>query len=287
VSPPIIFALMRMVALLGSDDVPPAAPLKPADRLQILHQAEAARWRMYLDADRDVEARFNPTPVYVWTNPTRNGGQHGAVYVWTDRGRPIVVGSVFSHPEEGQRVVCHEFHSLAPSILVPERGADDEAWEPKAAVTVQPLAGAAQPDKSPSRRLIQMRNLSREFSAHSIDFREERWELRLLPQPLYRYEKPEGDVIDGALFAFVTSAGTDPEVVLALEARREADGPAWYYRAVRFSDSNLYVERGGKEIWTSIRDDERNQLHFNPDHAYRLIRDKFIDELPELVNENP
>jgi hypothetical protein len=112
----------------------------------------------------------------------------------------------------------------------------------------------------------------------------ERWDLRLLPQPLYRYEKPEGDVVDGTLFAFVTSAGTDPEVVLALEARKAGESLAWHYRAIRFSDSNLYVQHSGKEVWTSIRDD-RNQLHFNPDHTYRLLRDKAIDELPELVVE--
>ncbi len=87
--------------------------------------------------------------------------------------------------------------------------------------------------------------------------------------------------MDGALFAFVTSAGTDPEVVLVLEARKTAEGSAWYYRAIRFSDSNLYVQNAGKDVWRSLRD-QRNQLHFNADHTYRLLRDKTIDELPEL-----
>ena len=149
-----------------------------------------------------------------------------------------------------------------------------------------PLPSAPQPGASPGRRLIQMRSLARDFTAHSIDYQEERWDLRLLPQPLYRYEKPEGEVVDGALFAFVTSAGTDPEVVLALEARRAGDALAWHYRAIRFSDSNLFVQYSGKEVWTSVRD-ERNQLHFNPDHTYRLLRDKAIEELPELVNSAP
>jgi hypothetical protein len=80
----------------------------------------------------------------------------------------------------------------------------------------------------------------------------------------------------------VTSAGTDPEVILALEARRTPQGEAWFYRLLRFSDSNLYVERQGKEIWSSVRD-QRNQFYFNLDHTYRLIRDTIIDELPELT----
>jgi hypothetical protein len=256
------------------------------ERLQAIHRQEGERWRMFLDDDRKTQAKLNDKPIYVWTNPTRSGGQHGAVWVWMHRGRPVVVGSIFSHPETGKRMVCHEFHSLAEGKLLPERGDDDQRWDPKVSVEMLRLPDAPAPEASAARRVIQMRSLSRTFTAHSIDHRKQRWELRLLPQPLYRYEKPEGDVQDGALFAFVTSAGTDPEVILVLEARKTATGSAWYYRAIRFSDSDLHVQRLGKEVWNSIRDD-RNQLHFNPDHTYRLLRDKSIDELPELVEKTP
>jgi hypothetical protein len=271
-------ALLLSAALLGAGD----KTTRTEERLQALHVEEASRWQMYVDAEKKTKAQHNSKPIYVWTNPTRSDGQHGSVFVWTLRGRPVVIGSTFSHPERGKRMLCHEFHSLAEGTLLPERGPDQERWEPKAKVAMLPLPGAPVPEASPARRLSQMRSLAREFTAHSIDYRKERWELRLLTQPLYRYEKPEGNVIDGALFAYVTSAGTDPEVVLVLEARKEADKAAWYYRAIRFSDSDLFVQHGGKEVWTSVRD-ERNQLHFNPDHTYRLIRDKTLDELPELV----
>src|SRR5262249_1014958 len=152
-------------------------------------------------------------PIYVWTNPTRSGGQHGAVFVWLYRGRPVAIGSTFSHPEEGQRMVCHEFHSLATGPLLPDHGKAPESWTPKAPIEFVRFPNAPAPDASPAKRLLQMRTLSREFTAHSIDYQKERWELRLLPQPLYRYEKPQDDVIDGSLFGFVSSAGTDPEVV--------------------------------------------------------------------------
>lgn len=265
---------------------PPKQSAKAVELLQALHLEEGAKWQMYLDADHKTKAELNRKPIYIWTNPTRSGGENGGVYVWTSKGRPLVIGSIFSHPESGRRVVCHEFHSLATGMLQPEREGAAEKWEPKASIKLEPLKGATSPDASPTRRLSQMRSLAREFSGHTIDYTKERWELRLLSQPLFRYEKPEGEVIDGALFAFVTSAGTDPEVVLALEARKIEGGSAWFYRAIRFSDSNLYVQHKGKEVWTSIRDDQ-NQLHFNPDHTYRLIRDKFMDELPELIAETP
>ena len=275
-------ALVLCLLALAAD--PPKQSAKAVELLQALHLEEGAKWQMYLDASHKTKAELNKKPIYIWTNPTRSGGQNGAVYVWTYQGRPQVIGSIFSHPEQGRRVVCHEFHSLSATTLEPQREGAAEKWEPKTGIKLEPLKEAAAPDSSPTRRLVQMRSLAREFSGHTIDVNKERWELRLLSQPLFRYEKPEGDVIDGALFAFVTSAGTDPEVVLLLEARKIEGGSAWFYRAVRFSDSNLYVQHKGKEVWTSIRDDQ-NQLHFNPDHTYRLIRDKFMDELPELVTE--
>lgn len=273
------------LALLVAEDQP-ASPPKAADRLQALHRLEAEKWRMNMDEGRQTEAKLNPKPIYIWTNPTRSDGQNGAVYLWLHRGRPVVIGSIFSHPERGQRIVCHEFHTLAAEKLFPQRDADAEAWQPQAGVAMLPLPDVPMPEATASRRLTQMRSLSKQFTAHSIDYQKERWELRLLPQPMYRYEKPEGDVVDGAIFAYVTSAGTDPEVVLVLEARKTSNSLAWYYRAIRFSDSNLYVRHDGKEIWNSIRDD-KNQLHFNPDHTYRLIRDKAIPEFPELATPSP
>jgi hypothetical protein len=283
-------ALLCLV-LAAPDEPPPAASAKALEALQQLHHDEAKSWTMYLDKDRRTKAEFRSKPIYVWTNPTRSHGQHGAVFVWTHEGRPVVVSSTFSHPEMKRRMVCYEFHSLALKSLVPEnRDAAAEKWEPRGPIELHPLPGAPVPDASAARRLGQMRALARDFTAHSIDYQKERWELRLLTAPLYRYEKPEGNVIDGALFAFVTSAGTDPEVMIALEARQEREKTAWYYRAIRFSDSNLYVQHKGKEVWTSIRDNAHT-LHYNADHTYRLIRAHYLDELPEMaaqrVEEEP
>jgi hypothetical protein len=273
------------LVLLAADD-PPAALPKSADALLALYRQEAQAWKMFVDDERQIEAALNAKPIYVWTNPTRSGGQNGAVFVWLHQGRPVVIASIFSHPEAAARMVCHELHSLAAEKLFPERDPTSEPWEPQEGVKMLPMPGAPAVETVAARRLIQMRALSKQFTAHSIDYQKERWELRLLPQPMYRYDKPEGPVVDGAIFAYVTSAGTDPEVVLVLEARKNGDSLAWHYRAIRFSDSDLHVQHDGKEVFSSIRDD-KNQLHFNPDHTYRLIRDRSIPELPELATQTP
>ena len=132
-------AIVLCLLMVAAD--PPKQSARAVELLQALHLEEGARWQMYLDTSHKTKAEMNKKPVYIWTNPTRSGGQNGAVYVWTYQGRPQVIGSIFSHPEEGRRVVCHEFHSLATTTLHPERESAAEKWEPKAGIKLEPLKG--------------------------------------------------------------------------------------------------------------------------------------------------
>jgi hypothetical protein len=120
-----------------------------------------------------------------------------------------------------------------------------------------------------------MRVLTRDFSASTTDHGERRLELRLLPQPLYRYESTDPDVLDGAVFAFVTS--TDAEALLVIEARKPApaDGPVWDYAVCRFTDLGLLVRHKGKEVFTAPLI-PYNSPQQDPQHRYRLYHDRDI-----------
>ncbi len=224
------------------------------DRLIEIYVSDAAEYTIYRDASRKQRVELRREPVYLWTNPVRARGQDGAVYVWTCRGRPEVLGSFFSFPATGPRMLYHEFHSLALSVLDVQRaGTHAQTWTPLApGIQIVPIAGAPAPAPSGRQRLAQIRNLTRDFSASSRDREDRRWELRLLPQPLYRYESTDPDVLDGALFTFVTSAGTDPEALLLIEARKSGPNasPVWHYALARFTDLQLSVQYKGNEIKT-------------------------------------
>lgn len=97
----------------------------------------------------------------------------------------------------------HEFHAVGPLRLYPRFEDARKQWLPRAAVPFLALPDALTPAPTAARRTLQMRELARKFTAHTIDDIQERWQLRLLSRPLYRYEKPDGEIIDGALFAFV------------------------------------------------------------------------------------
>ena len=129
-----------------------------------------------------------------------------------------------------------------------------------------------------------MRALTHDFSASTRDDKDRNWELRLLTQPLYRYKSTDPDVLDGALFAFVTSAGTDPEALLVLEARktRATNAPVWHHAVARFTDLNLWVRHKGKEVFFAplvpygVTPQE-------PKNRYRVFSDRYIPPV-ERVN---
>ena len=203
----------------------------------------------------------------------------GEVYVWTYRGRPEVIGSMFSHPTpDGRRTVCHELHSLSSAVLVADRLASEQ-WVPQApGLDLKPVEGAPKPAGNPGLRLAQIRALAREFSGRSLSNEGQAWELRLLPRPLYRYESSDPVVLDGALFALVSSAGTDPEIILLLEARVGQSGPQWLYGAARFSDMSLWLSHKNHEVWSALRSPESTRDH-DAKHRYRFYQDRHIPEL--------
>lgn len=279
----VVILLTCGVAQQGTDGASQdKAARSKSQRLLEMHTNDAASFSFFRDAARTQKLEFRREPVYRWTNPARDGGQVGEVFVWTYRGRPEVVASVFSHPRpDGKtRTVNHELHSLSLAVLVADRKASEQ-WAPQApGVDLKPVKGAPKPAGTATLRLAQMRSLAREFQGRSESRDGEAWELRLLPQPLYRYESTDPDLLDGALFALVSTAGTDPEIILLLEARPSPSGPLWFFGAARFSDMSLWLKHKGDEVWSAIRSEE-NTLYHDAKHRYRLYRDRIILELSD------
>ncbi|HEX5443506.1 MAG TPA: hypothetical protein VFW87_06745 [Pirellulales bacterium] len=187
-------------------------------------------------------------PVFRWTQPVR-GGDDGALFVWLEGGRVMAVGTIFAWPQsDGLRVVQHEFHSFAAEpINAVFRGR--AVWSPTSGVERSGVPDAPAPSDRAPQRLRQIKAIAAGFSGNSVDPDGGRWELRLLANPLYRYDLAEtGDVLDGALFAL--TQGTDPEVLLLIEAARDADGYQWQFCCGRFSDYRLRVQYQGKDVWS-------------------------------------
>jgi hypothetical protein len=258
------------------------------DRLVAIYTRDIEGYTIFRDPSRKDRLELRPKPVYVWTNPTRAGGQDGAVFLWTCKGRAEAIGTVFSFPANGPRTVVHELHSLAPTILdVTRQGAVESggpSWKPgKAGVALAPIPGSPTPERTPAQRMSQMRALARDFTGTTEDRDNRTYELRLLPKPLYRYQSTDPDVLDGALFAFVSPAGTDPEVILLIEARHapDAKAPSWHYALARYTDLNLRMRYRKQDVFSAPF------LNGSPDvsSSYRIFEDRRIPAVEESSDQ--
>jgi hypothetical protein len=219
----------------------------------------AGEYKVYLGDDEEAPLEFNPVSILQYTNPERERGQHGAVFVWTYRGRPEAIGTIWSirnRKDSTKRRTAHEFHSLSSSPLWSEHpkiiglGGKGKMpqWRPnQAGIELSSIPGAPQASTSKSARLAQMRSLARGFDAIAIGNDGRESQLRLLPKPLVRYESEPSGVVDGALFTMVL--GTDPELLLLIELRQVNGTPTWQFAAARSTGLPLRLRLRERTVW--------------------------------------
>lgn len=210
---------------------------------------EAARKYEFEMHGVDPPAMLREQPILRWSNPER-GQVYGNVFLWTHRGRPVVVGSLFKWFSPFTHM-SHEFHSLSVGEIAAKNELKEVWRSTQPGVQFAPIPDAPAAAATPAARLAQMRQLARQFTARSIDREGLKQELRQLAQPVYRYEveKDSTDLVDGALFVFVQ--GTDPDVWLLIEAVPTAGQPSakWQFAVARMNSIEIAVEHNGKPAW--------------------------------------
>ena len=208
-------------------------------------QKAAAEYEFSFDNDPKAAITLRQEPVLRWPNHER-GAVQGGTFLWTARGNPVAMCDLFWH-RDGRHFA---FHSLTREPIMAEISGRKIWHARQPGVELKPVPGAPAPAASPTARLAQMRTMARDFQAATLDENDQDAEqLRLLTQPLYRYESSDPQVIDGALFAFVT--GTDPEVILQFEARSsDKQGAVWQYALTRRSAFPLRARHRETIIWS-------------------------------------
>ena len=271
----------------------------PTAALMTLHTQEAESYKIYRDKEQSERLEFQKKPVFNWTNLVGEHTQFGHIFVWTHKGRPEAIGTIFStrasdFSKSHQRMLVHEFHTLSTGKLFPVTAQSSAyQWNPDKGIVLPLAEGAPSVADSSTKRLTQLRALARSFAAEKRNPDGKSWELRLLATPLWHYAPASEEVLEGALFAMVSSEGTDPEVLLMIEARHPANESSawvWHAGALRFSDKDLIVKRDGKVLWSSLEDaaqraeiKNKYTLIQTPDKTYMCYRARQIDELPDAA----
>jgi len=225
---------------------------------------DAKSYEIVLDGDAPTLLELLPRSVLNWSSAERND-ENGGIFVWMKDGRPEVIGAIWSlyRKTSDQVVWRHGLQSLSQHPVT-ARFDSKTIWAPrKPGVEFKPAEDAEAPSDNSQRRLVQMRNLAREFSVEIDEQAGVTTQLRLLTQPILRYEPTTGPAKDGAIFAL--NAGTDPDVLLVLEAREVAGKLRWEFAFGRLHFVALRASRNGKKVWSVERDLENRRHVFGSD----------------------
>jgi hypothetical protein len=243
------FATVLAVSSLVLADEPDGVPAaERAARLETTKRILDAM-RVYNAPDRQgAPATRTSEPVLRYTDSTRQTSD-STLWIWGGTGRPVAIVAVENYPknQDAKRWIC-EVASLSDERISVEYGREIDWTAKKPGLELERLDGAPAPAGQPATRLTQIKQLQRRFTAHEKASIEGRIELRPLAKPLHRYEDADAGIIDGAIVSFAN--GTNPEVLLVLEARKAGKGAAeWHFGLVQMTGEAVFAELDGKEIW--------------------------------------
>lgn len=236
------------VAAHAADDEP--QPLKAdkraAQRLEIMRGA-IDDFKI-VSADPESAPRFADRPLLRYNDQTRDGA--GGVNrvldatVWRlgEKGRPkALVTLEINRANQDSALLTYEFVSLTPE-KIDMKSARDVRWMPHSTdLAMTEFDEAPVPADTPKARLVQMRDLARRFTV-AEQLGRQKTDLRLLPQPVDRYDDLAADILDGAVLMFAN--GTNPEMGLLLECSKEK----WSYGTFRLAAAKILAKLDGQWV---------------------------------------
>lgn len=244
---PIVSVLV--LVWMSSSQVTGQVAYKPedysAEQLRTFFEKAVTQYKF--ESQQPVNLELQPKPILNLTNAARKNLQ-GSVFVWTQDGRPAILVTFITFTVRDGFMYRHQTNSMLEQPLRALLNGR-EVWTPKAASLVWHEFGSPMAGDSGARRLVQMRGLAKEFAGEKFELEGTRIELRVLPQPIYRYSSAKHDVVDGAMF--ILSESTEPTIYVIIEAFKNAESQTefrWAAFPSHFITLNLYL--GKEKVWS-------------------------------------
>lgn len=237
----IIVLMLMPLAAIAADD---ATDSKKAESLKGLRN-KADEFSVSFVSNRKRLAKLRHDPLFRYSDQTQ-GYVDAAVWLWEVDGVPVALAKVEDWKPKGLWQYC--VVSLSPELIHVARPAqqDWESSEPR--MKFQPIPKGPEPAKTPVRRLLQMKALSRQFAG---TFRPKQQPLRPLPRPIHRYSHPSSGVTDACIFSFAIN-GTNPTALVVIALREDADNTKrleWNYSIIGMTSEEASVQLNGREVW--------------------------------------
>jgi hypothetical protein len=262
----ILALLVVSTALAGSPQQPLAAAQEDKSRKtdpdaneEIRREAEKVVDEInleVLDDDEWIKVDRIEKPLLFYGDHTRNNDR-GSVWGWGRKGRPVALLELFQALTDRTKWEFAICNTSGKRLRATRAGAP---WwrENDSIAELKDVPGAPAPSAEASQRKRQLKLLAQKFTAHQFwDPDNTKYDLRRLDRPLYTYQDDAGTaggVLEGALFTFAN--GTNPEIMLFLEARsdaKDAKKVVWQYTVGRSAHAELHLQYDGKEVFNAPR----------------------------------
>ena len=238
----IFVATSRAIAADTSEGQREQQRAKLLEQMRGLAQATNVRYQ-----DGDHRPQLLPSPVFRYDDQPRRFID-ATMWVWIDEGRPVAFEKIEASVLVGS-VWGYCFTSVAEKLLDVDWSNDRHYRFTEPGIDLQPLSDAPPVASRTSERKLQGRKLVREFSARilidSVNNKSEA--MRLLATPIYEYADSKTNSFRGAVFGFTTS-GTNPDLLVILEARDEQGDLHWHYAAARMTTGSVTLKYREKTV---------------------------------------
>jgi hypothetical protein len=195
----------------------------------------------------------------------------GTMWIWKRKGRPQVLSEVYQWgPKDRWTMGLYSF-ATTPLVITEEHGTARELRPTDFQAREIPEAPA--PAATAMLRTRQMKEIAQRFSASERqaswnDPERPRTELRLLPQPIHRYEDKSLGLSDGAVFVFAHGS-TNAQIAMLLEAHAgNGDKPHWTAGFGRLNVGENSVLFDDRPFWN----EDEMERPVPPDHPSNYIR---------------
>lgn len=217
-----------------------SAKVERAERLEFMRQRVNG---ISAIGPSDEPYQINDTPLLRYNDATR-GILDASLWRLGKFGRPatILVLEIYA--------TTAQYELTGTSDLPKAVSTGNWRWTPrKTNFTWTEIPGSGKPGTASRARRPQMKQLAHAFEA-SEEWRGETYHLRLMPQPIHRYEDAENGILDGAVF--VWAHGTNVEILMLIEARkRENTVSHWVAGFSRLAAAALKVKYRNQAFWSS------------------------------------
>jgi hypothetical protein len=249
-----VFSMAAFVVIpVTRADEPPAKEFT-AERQLILRDMRTAVAAMSVSEKKGAtlqQAKLVEEPIFRYSDPQRQI-LDGTMWVWTIDDLPVMTMKLecCSLPEPERRWLFN-VGSTSTKLIEVKWPFEHKFESKKPGMKFQPLEAGPKLAESRSGKLLQLKQLSRKFSATMLGTTgpDDKSEMRMLPTPLFRYSSKSGQIADGAMFG-LSATGTNPDAIVAIQWRDKGTTGHWEFACMGTTNGGLQIRLDDTEVWS-------------------------------------